>query len=142
MPNTENLRYLMERIWNKSLYHNQRYYIDYSKGRFYRCLAGWDCYLRKFYPVNDWDEIWQNSRDFNGLTQSEATLLFSQRTNKKIHLSTLISLEEGRRLNCDQFNITSINYDLPFCSIISSGRTEEKIKEFFNGEQLFTAKRY
>lgn len=101
--NTQNIRNILERIWSGELPHDQGEFESSCSHETARCLAGWDCFFRNVHT-----NFWQNSREYNGLSQLEAKLLFSMYTNKHLQRLVLEALESGKRIDINRFERTNI----------------------------------
>lgn len=97
LPNTRNLRSILERIWSGELPFDQKSYGSKNKISSPRCLAAWDCTLRGV-KMN----YRGNSRKFNNLNYSESALLFLPESTKELQELVLIALENGKRLDLEE----------------------------------------
>lgn len=137
--NTENLRFILERIWSGELPHNQKEYVSVCGS--YRCVAGWDYYIRygtdKILQRFGEKTIWEISQEDNNLSDEEAELFFNGNTNRKIQEKTLLALESGKRLILPKYSKLYFPKGKIFVECL--GKHFLSVKEFL-GEELVRPK--
>lgn len=109
--NIGNLERILNGIWSGELPHDQSKFEPSPCGTS-RCVAGWDCKLRDTIKEEGFS-YWDESKEFNGLYEAEAVLLFSEKSTKNLQELVLKAFKEGRRLEIeeeDPFEVTSVNY--------------------------------